>query len=69
MSIVRAIALFIIVTFGGVIIAAGFMAGPATANKMDGKPGGGPNVARYGPPKSGTPISKPPAKMTKPAAQ
>ncbi|WP_426608757.1 hypothetical protein [Bradyrhizobium sp. McL0616] len=69
MSVLRAIALFMIVTFGGVILAAGFMAGPATAGKMNGKPGGGPNVAHYGTPKSGTPTAKPPAKMTKPAAQ
>ncbi len=67
MAIVRAIALFVIVTFGGVVIAAGFMTAPASAGKMDGKPGGGRNTANYGPTKSATP--KPPAATKKTPAQ
>ena len=52
MTIIRAIALFAIIAFSGCVIAAGFMTGPASAGKMDGKPGGGPNVAHYGPAKA-----------------
>ncbi|MEY9392028.1 hypothetical protein ABIF65_011814 [Bradyrhizobium japonicum] len=39
MSIVRAIVLFLILAFGGIVIAAGFMTSPASASKMDGKAG------------------------------
>lgn len=69
MSIVRAIALFVILAFGGAVIAAGFMASPASASKMDGKAGGwgGRNTASYGTPKSGT--VKPPTSAKKPPAQ
>ena len=65
MSILRAIALIVIVAFGGAMIAAGFMTSPASANKMDGKAGGyGSRGANYGPPKSGT--AKPPTATKKP---
>lgn len=59
MAIVRAIALFLILAFGGCLIATGFMSSPASANKMDGKPGGygSKNSANYG-------TKKPPAKKT-----
>ena len=67
MSIVRAIAIFVIVTFGGVVIAAGFLTAPASANKMDGKPGGGRNSAHYGPTKNAP--AKPPAATKKTPAQ
>ena len=65
MSIVRAIALFVILAFGGAVIAAGFMTSPASASKMDGKSGGwgGRNTANYDTPKSGT--AKPPATAKK----
>lgn len=60
MSVVRAIALFMILAFGGCLIATGFMTSPASANKMNGKPGGDRNSANYGTKKplakkSGTP--------------
>jgi hypothetical protein len=64
MTILRAIALSVIVAFSGCVIAAGFMTSPASAGKMNGKPGGGPNVAHYGPSKTGAP--KPPAKKPSP---
>jgi hypothetical protein len=67
MTIMRAIALFVILAFSGCVIAAGFMTSPASANKMDGKPGGA-NVARYGP-KSSPSNAKPPANTKKPPAQ
>jgi len=60
----RAIALFVTFAF----IAVGFMAAntPASAGKMNGKPGcgkpGGCGMADYG-----NPSSKPPVKMKKPA--
>jgi Spy/CpxP family protein refolding chaperone len=59
---IRAIAMFVILAFASCVVAAGFMAAPASANKMDGKPGGGRNSAHYD-----NPTSKPPAKMKKPA--
>jgi hypothetical protein len=64
----RAIALFIILSLTSCVIAGGFMAAntPASANKMDGKPGGGRNVANYGPQKT---YSKPPAKTKKSVTQ
>jgi hypothetical protein len=67
MSILRAIALIVIVAFGGAMIAAGFMTSPASANKMDGKAGGygSRGSANYGPPKSGT--AKPPTSIKKQA--
>jgi hypothetical protein len=69
MTIIRAIALFVLLAFSGCVIAAGFMTAPASAGKMNGKPGGR-NVAHYGPTKnSGAPTNKPPATMKKPAAQ
>ena len=69
MTIMRATALFVMIAFSGCAIAAGFMAAPASANKMDGKPTGR-GVAHYGPPaKSGTTNAEQPAKMKKPAAQ
>ncbi|MET3299672.1 hypothetical protein ABIE86_005166 [Bradyrhizobium diazoefficiens] len=69
MSIVRAIALFVILAFGGIVIAAGVMTSPASASKMDGKAGGwgGRNTAHYDAPKSGT--AKPPTSAKKPPAQ
>jgi hypothetical protein len=69
MSIVRAFALFVILAFGGAVIAAGFMTSPASANKMDGKPGGygSRTTANYGTPKAGT--AKPPTSVKKPPAQ
>lgn len=63
MALCRAIALFVIVAFGAAVVAAGFMTSPASAGKMDGKPGGGRNSAHYGPSKSGTP--KPPPSAVK----
>jgi hypothetical protein len=63
MSLLRAIALFVIVAFGGVVVAAGFMTAPASAGKMDGKPGGR-NMANYGATKSAPP--KPPTSAKKP---
>jgi hypothetical protein len=59
---IRAIAMFVILAFASCVIAAGFVAAPASANKMDGKPGGGRNSAHYG-----NSTGKPPAKMKKPA--
>jgi hypothetical protein len=69
MTILRVVALFVIFAFSGCVIAAGFMTAPASANKMNGKPGGGPNVAHYGPAKGGAPNGLPPARMKKPAVQ
>jgi hypothetical protein len=72
MTIMRAIALFVILAFSGCVIAAGFMTSPASAGKMNGKPGGGgagSGMANYGPMKSSTPNAKPPANTKKPAAQ
>jgi hypothetical protein len=63
---IRAIAMFVILAFASCVIAAGFMAAPASAGKMNGKPGGGPNVAHYGN-STGNSTGKPPAKMKKPA--
>ena len=62
----RAVALFIILSFVSCVIAGGFMAAnsPASAGRMDGKPGGGRSAADYGPIKSD---SKPPAKTKRPA--
>lgn len=60
---VRAIALFVIIAFGGTIIAAGIMTSPASAGKMNGKPGGGRNSAHYDTPSKGT--AKPPAATKK----
>ena len=40
MSVIRVIALSVILAFGGCVIASGFLIAPASANKMDGKPGG-----------------------------
>ena len=57
----RAIALSVILAFSGCVIVAGFMAAPASANKMDGKPGGGRNSAHYGNSTSKPPAKKPPA--------
>jgi len=67
MSIMRAFALFVILAFGGAMIASGFMTSPASANKMDGKAGGygSRGSANYGPPKSGT--AKPPTSTKKQA--
>jgi hypothetical protein len=69
MSIVRAIALFVILAFGSVVIAAGFMTSPVSASKMDGKAGGwgGRNTAHYDAPKGGT--AKPPTSAKKTPAQ
>jgi hypothetical protein len=57
----RAVALFVILAFASCVIVAGFMAAPASAGKMNGKPGGR-NVANYD-----NSTVKPPAKMKKPA--
>jgi hypothetical protein len=67
MTILRVVALFVIFAFSGCVIAAGFMTEPASANKMDGKPGGGWGVAHYGPAKGAAPNGQPPAKMKKQA--
>ena len=67
MVLCRAIALFVIVAFGAAVLAAGLMTSPASANKMDGKPGGGRNSAHYGPSKSSTP-KPPPSTMKKSTA-
>ena len=55
------VALSIILAFSTMVFAVGFIGTgkPAYANKMDGKPGGGSNVARYGQPKK-PPAKKPP---------
>lgn len=66
MSIVRAIALFVIVAFGGAVIAAGFMTSPASAGKMNGKPGGGRNSAHYDTPSTSSGTAKPPTSTKKP---
>ena len=66
MSLLRAVALFVIFAFGGVVVASGFMTRPASANKMDGKPGGR-NTAHYGTAKS--PPPKPPAAAKKAPSQ
>jgi hypothetical protein len=58
---IRAIAMFVILAFASCVIAVGFMAAPASAGKMNGKPGGR-NSAHYD-----NPTNKPPAKMKKPA--
>ncbi|MET4483255.1 hypothetical protein ABIB66_007825 [Bradyrhizobium sp. F1.13.3] len=63
MSILRAIALFTMVAFGGAVIAAGFVTSPASAGKMNGKPGGGRNSAHYDTPSNGT--AKPPTSTKK----
>lgn len=65
MSILRAIALFTMVAFGGAVIAAGFVTSPASAGKMNGKPGGGRNSAHYDTPSNGT--AKPPTSTKKQA--
>jgi hypothetical protein len=54
---IRAIAMFVILAFASCVIAAA----PASAGKMNGKPGGR-NSAHYD-----NPTGKPPAKMKKPA--
>jgi hypothetical protein len=64
MSIVRAITFIVIIAFGGAVIAAGFMTSPASAGKMNGKPGGGRNSAHYDTPSNGT--AKPPTSTKKP---
>lgn len=68
MSIVRAVALFTILAFGCVVVAAGFMTSPVSAGKMDGKPGGGRNSAHYDNPSSGG-AAKPPTSTKKSRAQ
>jgi hypothetical protein len=65
MSIVRAVALFVLIGFGSVVVAAGFMMSPASAGKMNGKPGGGRNSAHYDAPSSSN--AKPPASAKKAA--
>jgi hypothetical protein len=66
MSVVRATALFVIVAFGGAMIATGFMTSPASAGKMNGKPGGRCNSAHYDAPSKGTGTAKPSTATKKP---
>ena len=54
---IRAFAMFVILAFASCVIAA-----PASAGRMNGKPGGGRNTAKYD-----NPTSKPPANVKKPA--
>jgi hypothetical protein len=66
-TIMRAIALYVILAFSGCIIAAGFMTAPATAGKMDGKPSG-KGLAHYEPAKNTMTNGQPSAKTKKPPA-